>query len=461
MSMDTRPTAGPGRPWEFPAVHHATLANGLRVSIAPMHRLPMVTVLALVDAGATRDEPGHEGVALLTASALTEGTVRLDGASLTDQCERLGASIDTGADWDSCVTHVAVTPDRLEPAMALLGEVLVSPGFRGRDVERLKEERLADLLQQRVEPRGLAAEQFREFLYVDGSRYRVSAGGSPTTVRGLTPDLVHAFHAAHVVPSRMRIVLAGDVTPERAVALVERTLGSWRGSDAASGAPPATVDDRTVAGGRRVRVVHKADAPQSELRIGHRGLPRRHPDFFDVVVMNALLGGLFSSRINLNLREAHAYTYGANSMFDWRCGAGPFVVSTAVKTEVTDAAVREILLEIDRMRHETVGVDELSLATAYLDGVFPIRYETTTAVAQAIATAATYGLPDDYYTTYREHVRGVTAASVRRAAEQHLHPEELLVLAVGDREAIRAPLEALGIGPLDVVVPDDASTEGG
>ncbi len=450
MSMSTRPTAGPGRPWEFPAVHHATLGNGIRVSVAPMHRLPMVTVLALVDAGATRDAAGAEGAAMLTATALTEGTARLDGASLTEQCERLGASLDAGADWDSLMAHLAVTPDRLEQAMALLGEVLVSPGFRERDVERLKEERLADLLQQRVEPRGLAAEQFREFLYVEGSRYRVAGGGSPASVRTLSSETVRAFHGAHVVPSRLTIVLAGDVTLERGVRLVERSLGSWRGAD---GAAAAAVDDRTVAGGRRVRVVHKADAPQSELRVGHRGLPRLHPDFFDVVVMNALLGGLFSSRINLNLREKHAYTYGANSMFDWRRGAGPFVVSTAVKTEVTDAAVREILLEIDRMRSETVSADELSLATAYLDGVFPIRYETTTAVAQAIASATVYGLPDDYYTTYRAKVRAVTAESVRRAAEQHLHPDELLVLAVGDREAIRAPLEALGIGPLDVVVP--------
>ena len=289
MTMSIRPSAGPSRAWEFPAVHRHTLSNGLRVAVAPMHRLPMVTVLALVDAGATRDVRGAEGAALLTASALTEGTARLDGATLTEQFERLGASLDAGADWDSLMAHVAVTPDRLEPAMALLGEVIVTPGFRARDVERLKEERLADLLQQRVEPRGLAAEQFREFLYVDGSRYRVSAGGSPTSVRGLTPEIVRAFHAAQVAPSRMTIVLAGDVTLERGVALVERALGAWQGSGDAGAAAP--VDDRTVGGGRRVRVVHKADAPQSELRVGHRGLPRLHPDFFDVVVMNALLGG--------------------------------------------------------------------------------------------------------------------------------------------------------------------------
>jgi zinc protease len=163
-----------------------------------------------------------------------------------------------------------------------------------------------------------------------------------------------------------------------------------------------------------------------------------------------LLGGLFSSRINLNLRERNAFTYGARSAFEWRRGAGPFVVSTAVKTEVSDAATREILLEIGKMREEKVTADELSLATAYLDGVFPIRYETTNAVAQAIAVAQVYELGDDYYTRYRDHIRAVTADDVLRAAQQFLHPANLLVLAVGDATAIRAPMEKLGAGEVHV-----------
>src|SRR6185312_6082173 len=197
-------------------------------------------------------------------------------------------------------------------------------------------------------------------------------------------------------------------------------------------------------------IVNKSGAPQSELRVGHGGVPRSHPDYFPIVVMNALLGGLFSSRINLNLRERNAYTYGARSAFEWRRGAGPFVVSTAVKTEVTQAATREILLEIGKMREERVSADELSLATAYLDGVFPIRYETTNAVAQAIAIAQVYGLADDYYTKYRERIRAVTADDVLRAAQQFLHPEKLLVVAVGDAAAIRGPLEELGAGAVTV-----------
>jgi zinc protease len=164
--------------------------------------------------------------------------------------------------------------------------------------------------------------------------------------------------------------------------------------------------------------------------------------------MNALLGGLFSSRINLNLREAHAYTYGARSEFDWRRGAGPFVVSTAVKSDVTEAAAREILHEIDRMRAEPVRDDELSLATSYLDGVFPIRYETTAAIASALANLVVYGLPDDYFDRYRAAVRAVTVEAVRDAAVRHLHPDRLQLVVVGDPAVVRAPLDALAFGPV-------------
>jgi zinc protease len=166
--------------------------------------------------------------------------------------------------------------------------------------------------------------------------------------------------------------------------------------------------------------------------------------------MNAVLGGLFSSRINLNLREAHGYTYGAFSGFDWRRGAGPFVVDTAVKTAVTDAAAREILNEIERMRAAEVRPEELSLATSYLDGVFPIRYETTDAIAAALANLIIYGLPDDYFDRYREHVRAVTAADVLAAARAHLHPDRVQIVAVGDPAVVRGPLAALGVGPVTV-----------
>ena len=205
--------------------------------------------------------------------------------------------------------------------------------------------------------------------------------------------------------------------------------------------------DLAVAG-RRAVIVAKADAPQSELRVGHVGVPRSHPDYLAIAVMNAILGGLFSSRINLNLREKHAFTYGASSGYDWRRSAGPFVVSTAVKSDITHRAVEEILREIDAMRAAPPSHEELTLATDYLAGVFPIRFESTSAVAGAIAGAEMFGLPADWFATYRDRVQAITPAQVHAAARAHVDPSRLLVLAVGDPAVIAAPLEGLGLSPI-------------
>ena len=447
-----RPTSGVPRQYTFPTVERTTLSNGLRIAVARMPRLPLVTVLALVDAGASCDSAGCEGAAALTALALGEGTAKLSGGDLVEQFERLGTGFDSGIEWDDAVAQLTVTPERLGAAVKMLGEVLTAPAFRSADLERLKSERLAELLQLQAEPRGLANEKFSELLYAPRSRYAKPSAGDRQSVSAITVSEVGTFHRAHYTPATTTLIFAGDVTAEQAVQLAERAFGGWSGPAVA----PTLVNDDMAQHGRFGHIVHKADAPQSELRIGHRGVPRNHSNYFPIVVMNALLGGLFSSRINLNLRERNAFTYGASSGFDWRRGAGPFVVATAVKTEVTGPAIREILLEIDRMRQETVQPEELTLATDYLTGVFPIRYETTRAVAAAIATATVYGLGDDYYTVYRERVRAVTAADVQRAAQQHLHPESMLVVAVGDAPAIRESLAALDIGAIRVHSEGDA-----
>ena len=245
-------------------------------------------------------------------------------------------------------------------------------------------------------------------------------------------------------PGGATIILAGDVTAADAERLAASSFG-----DLAAGAPaPVPLDDRAARATRALHLAPRAEAPQSEIRVGHVGLPRAHPEYFSVLVMNAILGGLFSSRINLNLREKHAYTYFAFSGFDWRRGAGPFSAATAVQSDVTAPAAREILAEIDAMRATTPKADEVELATSYLAGVFPIKYETTDAVASALAAMAVYGLPEDYFDVYRDRVRGVTAEHVRAAAEKHLHPDALQLAVVGDAAAIRAPLEALAFGPL-------------
>ena len=451
----TRPQPGIPDPYEFPQATRFSLSSGLQVIVAPMHRLPLVTVIALADAGAAGDDAGREGLAMITASALAEGTADRSGPALADAFERLGTAVESGANWDEATVQITVTPSRFNDAMALLADVLMAPRFADSDVERLKAERLADLLQQRVEPRGLADERFARAVYALASRYARAAGGTSASVRALDASQARRWHAARYSGETTTLIVVGDMTPEQVRPIVERYLGSW--SHPVQVMRDAKAESRTRI--HAVHVVSKSDAPQSELRVGHVGLPRAHSDYFATVVMNAVLGGLFSSRINLNLRERHAYTYGAHSGFDWRRAAGPFVVATAVKTEATDAAVREIVQEIDRIRSERVSADELDLATSYLAGVFPVRYETTEAVASALALAAVYGLPEDYFSTYRQNIVAVTRDDVLRAARSHLHPEALQVLAVGHADAIAKPLAALQLGTPSVTAADEGEAE--
>jgi zinc protease len=367
----------------------------------------------------------------------------------------LGASVDANADWDSAAVTMTALTENLAPAFAVLGEVLRMPAFREREVERLKAERLAELLQLRTEPRGLADELFARFLYEPTSRYARPDGGDEDSVKAIGRTDVRSFFETRFVPSATTLLVVGDISVRAAEELVVATLGSWTGA-----APRRiTASDRPARDQRAVHIVAKPDAPQSELRIGQVGIPRKHPDYFPTAVMNAVLGGLFNSRINLNLREAHGYTYGAFSAFDWRRQSGPFAVSTAVKSEVTEAAAREILSEIERIRSTPIGEDELSLATSYLDGVFPIRYETTAAIAAALASLTVYELPDDYYDRYRERVRAVTREQVLDAARQHLTPEALQMVVVGDPLTVRQPLTALDFGPVRVYDAQGRATE--
>ena len=454
LDMSVRPIPGAPRDYAFPKFSSATLPNGLRIVVAPVRKLPLVTVLALVDAGSVADPVGQEGVAQLTASLLTEGTGNLSGAALAELVELMGSTLDAGADWDSSVVKLTTLSTRLPDAISLLARVLTEPALPDDEFQRLRTERLADLLQQRSEPRSLADEAFAQSIYAPGARYAKPDGGTEHSVKSLTLDAVKTFYVQRYSPHATTVVLVGDVSIDEGVALVSRVLGSWTGMKPVACASP----DTALVAPRGIHIVRKADAPQSELRVGHAGPPRLTPDYFPLVLCNAILGGLFSSRLNLNLREEHAYTYGAHSGVDWRRWAGPFSMDAAVQSDVSAAAVREILNEFDRIRAEPVKPEELSLAISYLDGVFPIRFETTRAIASALASQAIYDLPADYYDTYRANIRAVSGDDILRVAQTHFDPAKLQVVAVGDPSMITEPLAALGIGA--VTVTDAADTLG-
>jgi zinc protease len=446
-----RPVPGRSRPYQFPSFERMTLPNGLELIIAPVRRLPLVTIRFVLDVGARQEPRDIAGVASLTAAVLAEGTERLDAGALAEEFERLGGSLSSYATWDATHVRTTVLSSRLESALSLLSEVVRQPAFAPREVDRLKEERLAELLELKSEPRGLADERFSSFLYKQSSRLSIQEGGSQRTVRHLTVNDCREWHASQFSPSATALVIAGDVDVEQVMKLTSDGLADWWSPPQA----PSGVDDTPDREYASVRLLDRPGAPQSELRLGHVGLRREHPDYFAVVVMNAILGGVFNSRINLNLREKNAFTYGAFSSFEWRRDAAPFLVSTAVATPVTAPAIREVIAELVRIQSGPPDDDELSLSTSYLDGVFPIRFETTDAIAGALASLRTLRLGNDFYDTYRENVRAVTADDVMRAAQRHIHMDRLQVLAVGDRAQVEPTLRDLNLGPIGIVGDDD------
>lgn len=443
IPMTERPKPGPAPQYNFPNFERRKLSNGLEVITAPVHKLPVVTVLAVFDAGSIMDPSGKEGVAQIAARALVESD-----PTLAEKLEMIGTSAEAGADWDSATVGLTVLTSKLSDALKLFADIITKPAFPAREIERLKAERVAELLQLESEPRGLADEMFERFLYDAGSRYSKPDGGSKESVSALKREDVVEFYKSAYRPSNCKLIIVGDVESDAVVKLVEGILGSWAGAGSASQKPVGI--GKAARTERALQIVARNEAPQSELRVGHLGVPRNHPDYFPLVILNSVLGGLFSSRINLNLREVHGYTYGASSYFDWRKDVGPFVVSTAVQSEVTAPAVKEILLEIDRIRAAEISADELSLATSYLAGVFPIRFETTGAIAAALATLVVYELPEDWYDNYRSNITSITQGDVLRAADAHLKPEQLQIVVVGNPAVIQAPLNEINFAPAQV-----------
>ena len=448
QSTGVRPVPGEPRPFEFPNTFRSSLANGLRVVVTPMPGRELVAVSLSFRAGASDEPAAAGGATVLTARALTEGTEVRDAVALTEAAERLGASIHAEAGWDAFSAGVDVPANRLEPALELLAEVVRRPAFPGAEVDRLRDERLTDLLQVKSDPRRHADEAFSAAIYASTSPYRRPSGGAMDTVAGLTPAELRTVHELACLPSHAALVVAGDLDPAAVARVAESMFGGWNGPDAVTAGP---VDDAGAVDARFVRVVHRPGSVQTEIRIGHRGLPRLHPDYHAVVVMAAILGGLFNSRLNMNLREEKGYTYGASAGFDLRRGHGPFSARAAVNTEVTVPALREFLVELDRIREVPVTDEELRAARNYLIGVFPLRFETPGPVAGSLAGLFVHGLPDDELDRYRSSIEAVSADDVLRVARAHIRPEAAAVVLVGDHDQFGADLEAAAIGPVDVV----------
>jgi zinc protease len=440
-----RPAAGAPRPYRFPDFVRHRLPNGLGVWFVPLPDRELVSVHLLTDAGAATEDEAQGGVAALTAQLLVTGTRDLDAAGFAEATERLGIDVGSESSWDSARAGFASLGEHLEAGLALLADMVLAPRLDEGEFDRLKAERLNDILQARAEPGRLADERFLAEVFADDVPYGRLSAGRPETVEPLTVETVRAFHASRYAPNLADIIIAGAFDPDAALAAVERLFGSWSGSG-----PGHRPIEPAAGGGRRVVLVDRPGSVQSEIRVGHIGIDRFDPRYFPAMVTAALLGGTFSSRLNQRLREELGYTYGARASFDPRRSSGPFTATAAVETDVTADSVRELLAVVDGLREVEPSESELADVRDFLVGVFPLRFETTGGIAAAIEPLAVYDLPDEWWHAYRSHLEAVTTADILATARDLIRPDEALILVVGDASKVRADLEALDLGPLEV-----------
>lgn len=451
LDRSVPPAPGPLGEFHFPAVRRTTLPNGLEVIVAERPGIPVATLDLVLPSGGLAETEDRAGVAALTAGLLESGGGGLDAAAVAEAVDAMGLSLETGVTWDSTLAGFTALSSRVEPGMALLAKLVLDPAFPEREVERIREERISALAQRRADPGGVADELASRFTFAPGHPFGRRLGGTRGTLGTLHRGDAAAFHAARYRPAGAALCAAGDVTLEQVAGLAERHLGAWEGAPE-PGRAPATEGrfERTT-----IILADRPGAVQSEVRVAHPGIARTDPDFSTVSVMNAILGGLFSSRLNLNLRERLGYTYGVSSSFAARRLPGSFTVSAAVQVEGTAHTVSEILRDMRLLQEERVPDAEVADARAYLAGVFPLSLETTDVLAARLASLAVYGFPDDYWDGYRERILAVTPPDVQAAARARLFPDRAAVVVVGDAARIRGELEALDAGPVEVVAAEE------
>lgn len=453
MSVDRTiaPLPSEPRPYHFPHISRTTLPNGLRVLVAENHNAPLVSIRGLVRSGADHDAAHQAGLAAVTADLMDEGAGTRDAIRLAEDIGLLGASLGTGADWDASYISLDVLSRNAAPSVEIFGDVTARATLPEDGLERVRAERLNDILQQRNEPGSIAGKRFANLLYGTGA-YGNSVIGNADSVSRLQLDDVRRFYEQHFIPNNSSVVISGDIKAKEAIELITSALGNWqRGTE-----PPRPTVTPNAIHTTRVFVVDRPQAVQSEIRVGHIGVPRSTEDYFPISVMNAIFGGVFNSRINLNLRERHGYTYGARSQFAFRRQAGPFVVAAPVRNEVTRESVTEMIAELRRIRTGDLEPRELDDTKNYLIGVFPALVQTASDIASRLVDMELYGLPEDYFDKYRENIANVTREDVTRVAEKYLDPDRLLIVIVGNASQIREPLGTLGLPVSEIDIDGNA-----
>ncbi|MEZ4417526.1 MAG: pitrilysin family protein [Gemmatimonadota bacterium] len=441
------PEAGAPPLARFPGLSHRTLSNGLEVVVAERPSIPVVDITLMVDAGYAADAGAVPGTASLAMAMLDEGTARRSALTLADELQRLGAFLGAGSDLDMSFVSLNALAENLDASLDVMADVVLHPAFPEADFQRLKQQRLVQIEQEKTQPVAMALRVLPKIMYGEGHAYSIPLTGSGTqeSVGTLTRDDMIRFHRTWFKPNNAKLVVVGATTADEIVPKLERAFRDWQ---------PGSVPEKNLAAveqqeGQAIYIMDRPEAMQSMIIAGQIAPPKSTPDDLAIDVMNTALGGDFTARINMNLREDKHWSYGATS-FIWDArGQRPFVVFAPVQTDKTKESVQEILSELTGVTGERpLTQDELERAQASRTLTLPGSWETQGAVATSIVNMLEYQLPEDHFDTLAERIRALRLQDVNSAARGLLRPDRLIWVVVGDRAEIEEGLRALHLGPI-------------
>jgi zinc protease len=378
---------------------------------------------------------------------LNEGTSTRSALAIADQQAYLGVVLDAASGWDASQVTLHTTTAMMDSALALMSDLVLRPSFPQTELERLRKDRLTDLLQLKDRPTEIADRAYAKLVFGESHPYGKPLTGTEASMQRITRSDLTRFWETYYRPNNTTLIVVGDVTPDDLTRRVERLFGNWQRGNV----PKVTYPEPPKATTTTVYLIDKPGAPQSSVRIGGVGVPRSTEDYFALRVMNTILGEPFTSRLNQNLRETHGYTYGARSRFGMRKSAGPFTASAEVTAEKTDSSLIEFMKELRAIR-DTVPTEELNKAKRYLQLRLAGQFETTGSIANQLAPLVLYDLPLDFYNTFIQQIERISQADVQRVAQRYLDPARMAVVIVGDRKTVESGLKAIKVG--DVVIRD-------
>ncbi len=436
------PRSGKPKDINFPKFFETKTTNGITVLVIQDKRLPIVTSRFVFKSGSYLDYfmgKNKSGLGSLTSEILTKGTESRNASEIAEEIDFLGAGLTSGCNYDATFVSSFSLKKYFDEVFDILTDVILNPSFEEEELDRSADQRLNSLLSMIDDGDYLADRIFNRYVY-SKSPYSNPLEGESNSIKNIVTKDLRKFYKKVFSPENLIVAFVGDISPDEALLKLENNFSGWKNSFTHSEEIILPEFSKTP----RVYLTDKKGAVQSSLKIGHLGIERSNPDFIKVSVMNTMLGGYFTSRINKNLREVNGYTYGARSVFSCYRYSGDFSVTTEVKTDITSETNREILKEINEMKNKHVGREELQNVKNYISGNFPMQLETPNDIASKAISLKLHGLEDDYYNTYIRKVNEITKEDVKEVAEKYLHTDRLIFSISGKSEDLKNEMQQFG-----------------